>query len=151
MHIFLHITKKWSVPDATPLYLKFFLKTFLQENIFLIERCLKVAEKGKLFTELSGKETFSTALSSHPLIFGLQEDFLNHVFWLPPRARLPNHSWSPLGSRVVKLEFIFHLKTGSTHSFLTKYNSRNNEVYCASWERNTKPPINLKSIKLEFI
>lgn len=38
--------------------------------------------KGKLFTVLSGKETFRTASSSHPLIFVLQEDFLNHVFWL---------------------------------------------------------------------
>lgn len=64
-----------------PLY---FIWSFSWGQAFLIERCLKVAEKGKLFTELSGKETFSTALSSHPLIFGLQEDFLNHVFWLPP-------------------------------------------------------------------
>ena len=55
------------------------------EQAFLIEKCIKVAEKGKLFTELPGKETFSTALSSQSLSFGLQEDFLNRVFWLSPR------------------------------------------------------------------
>lgn len=36
----------------------------------------------KLFTGLSGKETFNTGSSSHPPVFVLQAGFLKSVFWL---------------------------------------------------------------------